>query len=92
MYQRFIKAVVVPLFLLLLPYFAMQLTNHIKWSTFDFFVMALLLILTSLSINFALVYTQSLKKWLIIIIIVLLFLLLYTELAVGIFNSPFAGD
>ena len=60
MYQRFIKAVVVPLFLLLLPYFAMQLTNHIKWSTFDFFVMTLLL--------------------------------LYTELAVGIFNSPFAGD
>ena len=92
MYQRFIKIVLVALSLLFIPFIAMQFTDQVDWSIGDFLVMAFMLIVYSAAINFALHRLYGSKRSLIIFVIGLLFFLLWAELAVGIFNSPFAGS
>ena len=92
MYQRFIKIVLVALSLLFIPFIAMQFTEQVDWSIGDFLIMAFMLIVYSVAINFALHRLYGSKQSLIIFVIGLLFFLLWAELAVGIFNSPFAGS
>ncbi len=82
-----------PLFLLFVPLVLMQFTNQILWSPLDFVIMGVLLLLVG--IGFKLVLKQSknrLKTVLFIVSIAVLFLLIWIELAVGIFGSPFAGN
>jgi hypothetical protein len=79
--------------LLLIPLIAMQFTSEIVWTPMDFVVAGVLL----LCAGFALVYlwkklAQSNYRLYIIVGLILLFLLLWTELAVGIFGSPLAGS
>ena len=65
----------------------------LDWSGFDFLVMASLILSLSILINLILYYTDSSKlKLLLIFIVVILFLLIWAELAVGIFGTPFAGS
>jgi hypothetical protein len=65
----------------------------LAWSGFDFLVMALLILSLSILINLILYYTDSSKlKLLLIFIVAILFLLIWAELAVGIFGTPFAGN
>ena len=92
MYQRFIKIVLIAFSLLFIPFIAMQFTEQIDWSIGDFLIMACMLVVYSAAINFALYRLYGLKQSLIIFVIGLLFFLLWAELAVGIFNSPFAGS
>ena len=91
--KRLLFIVVTVFSLLLIPFIGMQFTSEINWSVSDFVVMGILLLTTGLLINFAL---YKLKKPVLRIIavvtIVLLFLLLWIELAVGIFNSPLSGS
>ena len=66
---------------------------ELDWSRFDFLVMALLILSLSILINLILYYTDSSKlKLLLIFIVSILFLLIWAELAVGIFGTPFAGN
>ena len=79
--------------LLLIPLIAMQFTSEIVWTPMDFVVAGVLL----LCAGFTLVYlwkklAQSNYRLYIIVGLILLFLLLWTELAVGIFGSPLAGS
>ena len=79
--------------LLTIPLVAMQLTDEVRWSVGDFVVMGLLLLGLGLSIELVLKktkYTQ--KRWTYLSIVLLIFLLIWAELAVGIFNSPWAGS
>jgi hypothetical protein len=92
MYQRFIKIVLIAFSLLFIPFIAMQFTEQVDWSIGDFLIMACMLVIYSAAINFALYRLYGLKQSLIIFVIGLLFFLLWAELAVGIFNSPFAGS
>ena len=92
MYQRFIKIVLIAFSLLFIPFIAMQFTEQVDWSIGDFLIMACMLVVYSAAINFALYRLYGLKQSLIIFVIGLLFFLLWAELAVGIFNSPFAGS
>lgn len=79
--------------LLLLPLIAMQFTAEVNWNLTDFLVAGALLFGTGLLIELALRKLQGKKyKELVIIGIVLLAVLLFMEMAVGIFGSPIAGS
>jgi hypothetical protein len=81
------------LILLLIPIVAMQFTNEVSWSLFDFIAAGILLLGTGLAIELVLQKVKSTKHRITILgIIMILLFLLWAELAVGIFNSPFAGN
>jgi DMSO/TMAO reductase YedYZ heme-binding membrane subunit len=79
--------------LLLIPLVAMQITGEVNWDLFDFVVMGVLLLLTGLGIEMVTrkVKSTNLKIGLCLGILLLL-LLIWAELAVGIFGTPIAGS
>lgn len=82
-----------PLLLLLLPLIGMLVSDEINWSLFDFILMGGLLLSLSFGLKFILHKTTNIRyRILLISIILLLFLLIWAELAVGIFGTPFAGN
>lgn len=82
-----------PLLLLLLPLIGMFVSNEVNWSFFDFIVMGILILSLSFGIKQVLKTTKNTKYRIFIIgIILILFLLIWAELAVGIFDSPLAGS
>ena len=81
-----------PLLVLLIPLVGVIFFD-LDWTGFDFLVMALLILSLSILINLILYYFNSAKlKLLLVFILVILFLLIWAELAVGIFGTPFAGS
>jgi hypothetical protein len=71
----------------------MTITDEINWSTFDFIIMGSLLIALSIGINLVSTRVKNLKnRFLYIGILVLIFILIWAELAVGIFGTPLAGS
>ncbi|MGY6743603.1 MAG: hypothetical protein ACXIUQ_12770 [Cecembia sp.] len=79
--------------LLSIPFIAMQFTEEVQWSPFDFILMGVLLSLTGLGIDFILRTFPKLQQRLLLIAVVLgAFFLIWAELAVGLFGSPFAGS
>ena len=78
--------------LLLIPLIAMQLTNEVNWSFFDFIIMGGMLTITGLLIGIILKqFKPSNNRILLIAIIIVIFLLIWAELGVGIFGTRFAG-
>lgn len=83
----------IPLVILSIPLIAMQFTKEVNWTFSDFLVMGILLFATVFTINFVLNKFKSLKSRLILIVgIIALLVLVWAELAVGIFGSPLAGN
>ena len=81
-----------PLLVLLVPLVGV-IFYELDWSRLDFLVMASLILLLSILINLILYYTDSIKlKLLLVFIEAILFLLIWAELAVGVFGTPLAGD
>jgi len=81
------------LLLLLIPFIAMQFSKEVNWSIMDFLAAGVLLFGTGLTIQFVLRKVKTRKNRILICgIILLLLLLLWTELAVGLFGSPIAGN
>ena len=81
------KRIFYPLFLLLIPLIGMAITNEIHWNLFDFVIMGILLILLGVGINFVSNQTKNFKNRVLYIgILVLIFMLIWAELAVGIFT------
>ena len=79
--------------LLMVPLVAMQFTNEVDWSLFDFVVMGSLLLIVGLTAEFSLRKIKATKNRIIVIAIILfIFLLIWAELAVGVFGTPFAGS
>ncbi|SDQ56708.1 hypothetical protein [Flagellimonas zhangzhouensis] len=79
--------------LLLVPFIAMQFSSEVQWSAFDFLVAGILLSSLGFSINFILKKSKEAQKRLLwVSVIVGLFLLLWAEIAVGVFGSPIAGS
>lgn len=80
-------------FLLLIPLIAMQFTSEVDWSPFDFLVMGTLLLGTGLLVELVLRKVKKAEHRIALCAAVLvLFLLIWAELAVGIFGTPFAGS
>lgn len=87
------RAVFLPLLLLLIPLIGMLFSNEVNWSFFDFIIMGILILVMSFGIKLVLKTTpKKMYRILIIGIILILFLLVWAELAVGVFETPFAGS
>ncbi|HJW16522.1 MAG TPA: hypothetical protein VJ499_05360 [Flavisolibacter sp.] len=79
--------------LLLIPFTAMQFTNEVNWSVTDFMVAGVLLLGTGLLCELVIRKVKNIKTRLAICgVILLALLIIWIELAVGIFGSPFAGS
>ena len=81
------------MFLLFIPLIAMQFTNQVNWTIFDFFVMGVLL--SSLGFTFDFIIRKIIsrtQKTVLLIFFLILFILLWIELSVGIFGTIFAGN
>ena len=83
----------IALSLLLIPLIGMQVSDDVNWSTFDFIIMGILLLGTGLIVEFALRKFKTFKSRIIACAIILaVFFLVWAELAVGVFGTPFAGS
>jgi len=79
--------------ILLIPLLAMQFTTEVKWSLPDFVIAGFLLFGTGIFIDFTLRKVKKLTFRIVIIAtILILLLLIWAELAVGIFGTPIAGN
>ena len=79
--------------LLALPAVAMQFTSEVNWGAEDFFVMAVLLGALCLGIEQVVTRSASTKTRIGVAAgLVGLFVIIWMELAVGIFGSPLAGS
>ena len=80
-------------FLLLIPLIAMQFTDEVNWTLLDFVVAGVLLFGTGIIIDLV---TRKIKnveyRIAFVIVIILALLLIWAELAVGIFGTPFSGS
>lgn len=79
--------------ILLIPFIGMQFSKEGNWSLMDFVVAGTLLLTTAFGIDQVLRRTKSLPKTFIYIaLIIIVLMLIWAELAVGVFGSPFAGS
>ncbi len=79
--------------LLLIPLIAMQFTNEVNWNIFDFMVAAILLIIAVFAYELISRKVKRPKNRTILsVVLLIIFLLIWAELAVGIFGTPFAGS
>lgn len=79
--------------LLTIPLIAMQFTTEVQWDLLDFVIAAAILISVGMFIAFVMNQPVLQKyRWFIISAVVLVFVLLWMELAVGLFGSPIAGS
>jgi len=79
--------------LLSVPLIAMQFTDEVKWGGLDFAIMGALLLGTGLLCELVLRKVKSTGGRLALCAgILFAFLLIWAELAVGIFGTPFAGS
>jgi hypothetical protein len=76
-----------------LPLIAMMFTNEVDWKLPDFIIMGILLFSTGLGIELVLRKVKgTLQRMLFCGAILLVLFLIWAELAVGIFGTPFAGS
>ena len=81
------------LILLFIPLIAMQLTDEVNWTILDFIVMGILLISTGFLCEFIMRKVNKINYRIALFIIILVGLLIvWAELGVGIFGTPFAGN
>lgn len=91
--KRLLTILAVVVGLLMIPLVAMQFSNEVVWSGFDFLVMGILLFGTGLLIDLAIRKGRNRSMRIVLCVATLLvFLLVWAELAVGIFGTPFAGS
>lgn len=91
--KRLIVILGIAAMLLSIPFIAMQFTNEVNWDAFDFLIMGILLVGTGLMCELVMRKVKSTSQRLILCgVVLMMFLLVWAELAVGIFGSPFAGS
>lgn len=91
--KRLTAIVLTAALLLLVPFIAMQFTNEVDWSVFDFLIAGVLLFGTGLLCELVLRKVKTTKYRVIICGVILVVLaLVWIQLAVGIFGTPFAGS
>lgn len=84
---------VVTALLLLIPYIAMQFTSEVNWKPMDFVAAGVLLLSAGFACEMILRLVKGTGTRIAALALVLLVLLLvWAELAVGIFGTPLAGS
>jgi hypothetical protein len=80
-------------FLLFVPYALMKITGEMKWSGFDFMLLAVMLFGAGLAIEIALrLITKFEYRVAACIGILILLAIVWAELAVGLIGTPLAGS
>ena len=93
LYQKSVLLLAFCLSILLIPLVAMQFSSEVDWSVFDFVVGGILLFFFGSVLTFIFHKTKNTKyKIYVVAAMVLFFLLIWAEIAVGIFGSPIAGS
>ncbi len=91
--QRLFALLGIVAFLLLIPLIAMQFTLEVDWKLADFVIVGTLLLGTGLLCELVLrKVSKTSHRWLICGLLLAMLVLIWLELAVGIFGSPFAGS
>ena len=91
--KRLLTIIFTTAVLLLIPLIAMRFTNEVNWTLSDFMVAGTLLLGTGLILDLILRKITSIKYRVVIsTALLLVFLLIWAELAVGIFGTPFSGS
>jgi len=87
-------AIALPIVLLLLvPLIAMQFTDEVNWTLADFIVAGALLFTTAVTCDFVIRKVTKLEyRIAICLTIVVILLIVWAELAVGLFGTPFGGS
>lgn len=79
--------------LLFVPLIAMQFTKDVSWTINDFLIAGVLLYGTGFIVELIIRKVKSKQKRLLLSLLVLVVLfLIWLEMAVGIFGTPFAGS
>ena len=87
------KRIFYPLFLLVIPIIGTLVSDAVNWSLFDFLVMGLLLLVLGFGIHIVRSKISSRSLQILSVgLLIVVFLLLWAELAVGVFGSPLAGS
>ena len=91
--KRLIGIMLTVALLLSVPFIAMQFTSEVNWSLFDFIVAGALLFGTGLTCGFVIRKVNRMNYRVAICgAILVVLVLIWIELAVGIFGSPLAGS
>jgi len=91
--KRLVVIMCVMATLLLVPLVAMQFTDEANWSSFDFAIAAILLFGIGFISEFILRKAKTKKSRIVFMILAIgLFMLIWLELAVGVFGTPYAGS
>lgn len=84
--KKYIVVVLFVLFLLLIPFTMMLLTDRIRWSLLDFTIAGILLVITIFTIHFIFRKIKNTKYFIVTsIAFLILMLLIWIEIAVGVF-------
>lgn len=76
---------------LFIPFISSQFSREVNWQLFDYLVAALLLVLLLVGIEI-IIKLKSKKRYLVLAFFLSILILIWIELAVGIFNSPISGN
>lgn len=91
--KRLIGILLTVALLLLIQLITMQFANEVKWSLFDFVLAGILLLGTGLLCELVLRKVIKIQHRIAVCLAILaLLFVIWVELAVGIFGTPFAGS
>ncbi len=90
--QKLIRIASAVFALLLIPLIFTHLTSEVNWNPGDFLIAGVLLFLLGLCLQFAAdKISQTMYRYSVFAAIIFLFVIIWMELAVGIFGTLFAG-
>lgn len=91
--KRLLLIVAIVSCLLLVPLIAMQFTDDVNWTLFDFLLAATLLFSSGLAIDLVLRKMNRTKYRITLIVFILaMLLLIWAEIGVGILGTPLSGN
>ena len=91
--KRHIIILLISLFLLLIPLIAMQFSDEVNWTTTDFIIAGSLLFGAGLISEIVIRKIKNINyKMGLLGAILIIIILIWIELAVGIFGTPFSGN
>ncbi|MNQ56032.1 hypothetical protein D3C85_701420 [compost metagenome] len=91
--KRLIIIMITVALLLFIPLIAMQFTDEVNWTLFDFIVAGVLLLGTGMMCELIMRRITKISLRITVCVTLLaIFLLIWAELAVGIFGTPLSGN
>lgn len=90
--NNIVRYIIGTMLILLLPLLAMLFTDEVDWNWFDFVVIGTLLLGTGLIFEMVTTRVNAKYRPVIAVVLVAAMLLIWAELAVGVFGSPIAGS